>query len=449
VAENRREEQKLWLILFQIKAIRTRLNLLAIQYWLFLTSAVVLGSAAIIFGAALTLSPLAFLVVVLVSTGCAAAALVRVMRDARRQSANPMRAALIADNRAGLKGRLATIQAAAKTPAADSPLWPYLLEDTYGMRETFEPARIEPRWISRSILVPLVVCLLIAAFPLLHRYHLHVPISLGRNAPPAQITADVGNLEIQPADPGLAPNARIYADPATLRQLEAKLAQAERSERNQSKITKWMNQARRLASNLQDRVTGLKSSTAPPIDLRLHGGNPASPAGDRMPFAQADKGAQNSSGSPLPPAPPSNGNGLADQTGPPPVSLPPQQADQLANNNPSLPLQPDKGLTQPDQTDPVPKSGSTYSGGSGSTHSGGADPAHLFGPPTPQQLGSDNFKIAIDASPSDESSSPGAPAYIPPEVHVPLNPEQSPDEPLARAVIPSADQTTVKRVFER
>ncbi len=134
---------------------------------------------------------------------------------------------------------------------------------------------------------------------------------------------------------------------------------------------------------------------------------------------------------------------------PPPVSLPPQQADQLARNGTALPPQPDNGQTQPDQTDPGLKSGSTYSGGNGSTHSGGADPAHLFGAPTPQQLGSDNFKIAIDASPSDEASMPGATAYIPPEVHVPLNPQQAPDEPLARAAIPLADQAAVKRVFER
>ena len=60
MAENRREEQKLWLILFQIKAIRTRLNLLAIQFWLFTTLAVLIGAAGLIYLAAIALNPLLF-----------------------------------------------------------------------------------------------------------------------------------------------------------------------------------------------------------------------------------------------------------------------------------------------------------------------------------------------------------------------------------------------------
>jgi hypothetical protein len=64
-------------------------------------------------------------------------------------------------------------------------------------------------------------------------------------------------------------------------------------------------------------------------------------------------------------------------------------------------------------------------------------------------LGSDSFRITIDAQPSDESSAPGAPAYIPPKVRVPLNEKQSQDEPIVRASVPAADQLAVKRVFER
>jgi hypothetical protein len=84
-----------------------------------------------------------------------------------------------------------------------------------------------------------------------------------------------------------------------------------------------------------------------------------------------------------------------------------------------------------------------------SNHGGGSDPQHLFGSPSSPPLGSNNFKITIDAQPSDESSTPGAPAYIPPKVRVPLNSSQYPDEALARAAVPAADQMTIKRVFER
>jgi hypothetical protein len=66
-----------------------------------------------------------------------------------------------------------------------------------------------------------------------------------------------------------------------------------------------------------------------------------------------------------------------------------------------------------------------------------------------QPLGSDSFKIAIEAEPSDESSSHGSPTYVPPRIRVPLNSLQYPDEPLARTAVPDADQDTIKRVFER
>jgi hypothetical protein len=73
----------------------------------------------------------------------------------------------------------------------------------------------------------------------------------------------------------------------------------------------------------------------------------------------------------------------------------------------------------------------------------------LFGPASAQPLGSDSFKIAIEAEPSDEATSHGSPTYVPPRIRVPLNSQQYPDQPLARAAVPAADETTIKRVFER
>jgi hypothetical protein len=93
--------------------------------------------------------------------------------------------------------------------------------------------------------------------------------------------------------------------------------------------------------------------------------------------------------------------------------------------------------------------GGGQGGSAGADHGAGSDPAHLFGPASPQPLGADSFKITIDAQPSDESTTVNAPAYIPPRVRVPLNSNQYPDEPLARASVPAADQMTIKRVFER
>jgi hypothetical protein len=124
-------------------------------------------------------------------------------------------------------------------------------------------------------------------------------------------------------------------------------------------------------------------------------------------------------------------------------------ADQPAQNGLGVPGQPgnDTGQAAPNDFG-VPPAGGAGSGG-GSSHGAGSDPEHLFGPLAAQPLGSDSFKITIDAQPSDESSSPGAPAYIPPKIRVPLNSQQRDDEPIARAAVPAADQMTIKRVFER
>jgi hypothetical protein len=150
VAETRRDQQKLWLILFQIKGVRARLNSLALQSSLFAVVAFLIGGAALIWGAALYLPPLLFLGVAFLIVMFALTGAVREARHGLRGLASAERAAAIADQRGVLKGRLATVCALSDTHKG-SPLWPYLVEDAYRLRDEFAPARIEPRWISRSI----------------------------------------------------------------------------------------------------------------------------------------------------------------------------------------------------------------------------------------------------------------------------------------------------------
>jgi hypothetical protein len=446
VAETRRDEQKLWLILFQIKAVRTRLNLLAIQYWLFVTIAILIAAGTAIFVLAAVLSPIAFLIVAALVSVSALVTLVRVARMAIRKAANPMRAALIADERADLKGRLATVLALAAAPPQSS-LWPYLVEDTYGLRGRFEPAQIEPRWLSRAILAPLAAGLAVLALSAALNYYARLA-SRGLVLPQSDITADIGDLEVLPADPAVKPNARVYADANTLRQLEAKIAEAKKD-----RGSSWMDKARRLAGNLQDQVTGRNPLPMPSIHLKSS--NPSAP---NTPPSQVARS--------TPPGPAADGDGKPAQTNPgagasglgnpgnpgpqaPAVSIPGQEADQLAQNGAAAPSQPGAnqsgGAGGPSAA--VPNAGD--GAGGGSSHGAGSDPEHLFGPPEAQQLGSDSFKIAIEAVPSDEASGKGAPAYIPPKVRVPLNLLQFPDAPLARTSVPPGDQMTIKKVFER
>jgi hypothetical protein len=444
VAENRREEQKLWLILFQIKAIRMRLNLLALQYWLFSTLAVLIGATALVFLAAIRMPPLGFLAVAVTTLIFALTAMVRIARAALRECANPSRAAIVADQRALLKGRLATVQALASNPPP-SALWPYLVEETYGMRAVFEPARIEPRWISRSLLALVGVCAMVfVVFVLLGNGAPSAPSALANGA--GDMVADLSDLDIRSADPGAKANARLYADPATLRQLDAKAADAAKQARAQGGFSHLMNKARRLAGDLQDQVTGREQRLLPPIHLRALN-RPAVPTSDQGQSPHSGQAGSNGNGSSI-----NSGNG-GGSPGPtnsrPPATLPGDQADRLAQNQPGVPISPNPNQPQPDAN----QLGSTQQGGpgnvAGANHSGGSDPEHLFGAPTAQELGSDSFHLTVDALPSDEASSKGAPAYIPPKISVPLNSHQAPDEPLARAAIPADDRMTIKRVFER
>lgn len=447
MAEIRRDEQKLWLILFQLKGIRTRLNFLTLQRWLFTTLALLIAATALIFALALFLGPLSFLAIGALTVLFSMTAIVRVARYNLRHRANPAGAAAIADERAELKGRLISVLTMADAPKP-SPLWPYLVEDTYTLRKEFEPARIQPRWLSPSIfslLAASILALLLIPLTALRRDHPQFAMH-GR---PSEITADIGNLDIRPADPALEPNTEIYADPATLRRLESKLAAAQH-QKPDSGVSRWMNKARNLASDLQSALTGQKQPLSPPARLRLTDKNPASSNGNAssQPGQSNGPGPDNSNNSL---AQSRSGDGLSPDAGQPPptTSLPGEQADQLARGESGAGTQSGANDAHPGSNDPQSSFGSSSDTNGASGHGSGSDPAHLFGPPGSQPLGSDSFKITIDAQPSDEATRPGAPAYIPPKVRVPLNSDQRPDEPLARAAVPVADQTTIKRVFER
>jgi hypothetical protein len=85
----------------------------------------------------------------------------------------------------------------------------------------------------------------------------------------------------------------------------------------------------------------------------------------------------------------------------------------------------------------------------GEGHGIGADPDSLFGAPAASKLGTEGFEIAIEARPIDHGAKGAGHAYVPPKVRTPLNVNQQPDEPVARAAVPAEDRTTIKRVFER
>src|SRR5579864_6543662 len=252
--EDRRNDQKLWLILFQIKGIRARLNSLAIQHWLFATLAVLICAAALIFLSAVSLGPLAFLLAGALFVAASIIAVVRVARSSLKMRASHEKAAALADARAQMKGRLMTVLTKADA-SKHSALWEYLIEDTYGFRREFEARRIEPRWMSRAIFGFLASCLLaalIAGFASINRTR-H---AAAEATVTADINADIGNLEIRPADPALQPNAEIYADEATLQKLRDKLTAGGAANDKGHPLSHLMNRARNLGNTLENELTG-------------------------------------------------------------------------------------------------------------------------------------------------------------------------------------------------
>src|SRR6516225_7686715 len=82
VAQRQRDEQKLWLILFQLKGIRSRINSLAAQYFAFSALAIIIAGAAIVLAAALVLRPLSFLFTAIIVAIAAFISVIRVTRTA-------------------------------------------------------------------------------------------------------------------------------------------------------------------------------------------------------------------------------------------------------------------------------------------------------------------------------------------------------------------------------
>jgi hypothetical protein len=448
VSETHRDEQKLWLILFQIKGVRSRLNFLALQRWLFIALAILIGGLGLTLFAAARFGPLTFLGVTILLLIAAIIGIIRetILLLAMRKS--PQQVAAIADARSQMKGRLATVLALAANPKR-SALWAYLVEDTYGHREEFEPARVAPQWLSRA-LYPLLASILLAglALPAAHfrRASQRSPVLSSANVPD-QITADIGNLDIRPADPALQPNAEIYGDQETLRKLADKLAAAQDADHNKHGLSKLVDRARTFADAFQHKLNGLDQAPSNPTPIRLTDRNHSpsnKPAhNDTKPGkGGAGCGLVNNS------TPSAAGPSQSRAAQPPPTtSPPPQSAGELAAKD--LSMQAASGSEPAPGTAQSAGDAGDANTGSGSNHGSGSDPSGLYGPASAQPLGSDSFKIAIDAEPSDESSTSGSPTYVLPKVRVPLNSNQFPDQPLARTAVPTADQNTIKRVFER
>jgi len=444
-----RGEEKFRLILSQVASIRSRLNALALQKGLFGGLTFILCAVVLIVGAAFALSPLTFLLLAIAVTTAALAGVARTACAAWRMRTSDERAARIADERAALKGRLTTMVDAARLEQR-SVLWPYLIEDTLALREEYVAARIEPRRVSRWLWAARLSCA-VAAIVMRLAYGVRTSRLVANNHivnAPGEPTADLGDLDIRPADPSAEPGTEIDADPVTLRKLAEKLREAQRGGQQGSPTSRLMANARDAARALQNKLTGGKPAEPAPR-LRLtdrKGGSAGKAAAQNQNNSQANGTQEN-------PQNPGSGQ-QSDQNQTQPNSAPtPGVPDMsglaalngLNNDDPN----PSGSVAQntPPNSHKVPQGGTLGAGGS--DHGSGSDPQHLYGETDKPPLGNDTFKIPVEVGPSDEGSSNTAPASPPQRTKSTLNASQAPDEPFERASIPASDRVTIKRVFER
>ena len=446
-----RAQEKLDIILGQVTSLRSRLNWLAAQHALYVVAAIAIAASAIFFAGAILLSPMQFLVVGILTAIISLYSLVMAVRSAWRRRSNAVRAAGLADERAGLKGRLITIVQTVSF-SRHGALWSYLVEDALSHREEFVPRQIERRRVAGSWWAPVAAMALAAVLIPLARSHRAVKVA---SVPgDTDMTVDLDDLHLRPAEPGDTNGLQVQADSATMARLREKLAREggaatqgeggkfgglldrarDLADNVQSKLRGDSRQKQRLTLKLADNDAGLDPSNprGPGINHKTRHGDTAgqfkrdNPADDEATLPPIDDSLRE------PDAQPSAGENGEGGT------------DSGAKGN-SLSADNDANHAGPD--DQVARGEQSYNGGS--VHGIGADPDSLFGEASKSKMSAEGFEIAIEARQVDQGAKGAGQAYLPPKVHTPLNAHQEPDEPIARAAVPPDDRTTIQRVFER
>jgi hypothetical protein len=328
-------------------------------------------------------------------------------------------------------------------------LWPYLIEDTLSRREQFKPDQVERRRVSRAlyrVAAALPLLALAVIIMLLPR-----PLKLVTSGGETEAMINLQDLQIRPADNGLGQNAEITGDPATMAKLaEKEAAAASGLPGEQSRLSKLLNQARDLAGNLQNKLTGRKPAPAR-IKLRL---------ADEL----QDKQKQDEAGGNVPKMPKAADNGAAQFDQPqkakrnrdylPPFENSPRREGQAPDDSMAGGKSGDEGTagkskTDQDKSDADRLGQGDQQAGSGTLGAVGADPEHLFGDADQAPANADSFGIMINAHPSDRGSIRSDRPYVPPKVRASLSTKQYPDEPLARSLVPADERSVIKRIFER
>jgi hypothetical protein len=432
-----------------VATLRRRINLLALQALLFETAALIIGAGGAVLMAAFKLRAAAFAIALPMIAGGTLVGLFLIIRKATWSLVTTYQAARIADRRAFLKGRLATLFAM-RDSDRDSALMPYLIEDTMSLREEFDAGRIEPRRVSRSLgYLAAAGAIGAAAFVLAGRLP---AASIASKDEPGEITVPLEDMDVRLAGPGMDADTEVSADPETMAKLQEKAAEAGANGFD-GPIQGLAGKAQSLAGALQDKLTGRKQLEGARIRLRLAealeskkalGEESADQKKASKPSAQKggggvfDKREDSARSGPLPPIDPAEPEEQNDEAAGGAATA--QNAKEAAAGNDS---------DQHENAEAGHEASAEDSGSASASHGGGSDPEHLFGRASVPPVSAESFEIMIAARPTQSGSADQSHSYLPPRIRASLSPEQHADEPIARTPIPAEDRETVKRVFER
>jgi hypothetical protein len=445
-SQRKMADEKLGRILSQVGSVRRRLNSLAFQHAMFFSLAIAIVAIAVIYVGAHQLAPLQFLIASALALILGVAGIIASIRRGWRMRTSSILAASIVDERAALKDRIATIVALAGKSHRGS-LWSYLIEDAVGHQDEFVAAKIQRRRISRGIYA-LAAALVLAM--------LSWPLARIKHAPPLapgqgidDLTIDLDDLHLRPAEPGEHTGMQVNADPATMRRLQDKLMREhpERSETEGNSITGLMNHAREMAGRFQSKLTG-EQPQKQRLNLRLADNAGSLERNENHPLPDLNKKKREDAAGQFQRESEAQQK-LHLEHGADAYGQPAKPGGNRADTGGDAG---GKGHSS-NQDDALLDHSSDQNGDSasngGSAHGIGADPDSLFGAPAQTKLGTEGFEIAIEARPVDKGAKGAGQAYVPPKVRTPLAANQQPDEPVARASVPPEVQATIKRVFER
>ncbi|MGH7897171.1 MAG: hypothetical protein ACREQQ_04415, partial [Candidatus Binatia bacterium] len=134
----------------QTSRVRQRVNRFALQQLVYVAGGAILLAFSALVALAFVLRGRGWAAVVWSLAALVAAALVASLLRAHRAWIRRGAAAIVIDHRAALEDRLATLSALSDEPRR-SRLWDFLLHENLRLLPSWEPARLQPRAVPRSL----------------------------------------------------------------------------------------------------------------------------------------------------------------------------------------------------------------------------------------------------------------------------------------------------------